>query len=137
MSTVGFEFVEHTADWAIRLRGRDLTELLANAAHGMNSLLLSDARAIPGDQERQIELEAFDAESLLVEWLTELAYWAESELLLFREFILSEVSDTHLKATLKGGNVVDLEKHVKAVTYHNLSITQTDHGLEATVVFDV
>lgn len=137
MSITGFEFVEHTADWAIRLRGRDLTELLANAAHGMNSLLLSDARAIPGDQERQIELEAFDAESLLVEWLTELAYWAESELLLFREFILSEVSDTHLKATLKGGNVVDLEKHVKAVTYHNLSITQTDHGLEATVVFDV
>ena len=137
MSTTGFEFVEHTADWAIRLRGRDLTELLANAAHGMNSLLLSDVRAIPGDQERQVELEAFDAESLLVEWLTELAYWAESELLLFREFILSEVSDTHLKATLKGGNVVDLEKHVKAVTYHNLSITQTDHGLEATVVFDV
>ena len=132
-----FEEVEHTADWALRVRGRDLRQLLMNAARGMSHLLVPNPEAIPADVERQIELEAFDAESLLVEWLSELAYWAEAEMLVFREFDLSQVTPTHLRATVRGGHAPDLQKHIKAVTYHNLEITETASGLEATVVFDV
>jgi SHS2 domain-containing protein len=47
------------------------------------------------------------------------------------------VSPTHLKATIRGTQVTQLEKHIKAVTYHNLQIVQTEKGLTATVVFDV
>jgi SHS2 domain-containing protein len=60
---VDFEEVEHTADWALRVRGHDLRELLMNAARGMSRLLISDLTAIPTDVERHFELEAFDAES--------------------------------------------------------------------------
>lgn len=134
---LGFEEVEHTADWALRVRGRDLRELLANAAFGMNHLLVSDLTSITADVERHIELEAFDAESLLVEWLSELAYWAEAEMLIFREFDLDQVTPTFLKTTIRGGRAPDLQKHIKAVTYHNLEIIETNKGLEATVVFDV
>jgi SHS2 domain-containing protein len=42
-----------------------------------------------------------------------------------------------VRATLFGGKVSKLQKHIKAVTYHNLKIIETDKGLEATVVFDV
>jgi SHS2 domain-containing protein len=132
-----FEEVEHTADWALRVRGHDLRELLMNAARGMSRLLISDLTAIPTDVERRFELEAFDAESLLVEWLSELAYWAEAEMLVFGEFDLSQVAPTYLQAVVRGGRVPDLQKHIKAVTYHNLEIVETDHGLEVTVVFDV
>jgi SHS2 domain-containing protein len=38
---------------------------------------------------------------------------------------------------VRGGHVPDLQKHIKAVTYHNLEIVETDQGVEATVVFDV
>jgi len=38
---------------------------------------------------------------------------------------------------LHGGHVHQLQKHIKAVTYHNLEIVKTDKGLKATVVFDV
>jgi SHS2 domain-containing protein len=134
---VDFEEVEHTADWALRVRGHDLRELLMNAARGMSCLLISDLTAVPTDVERRFELEAFDAESLLVEWLSELAYWAEAEMLVFGEFDLPQVAPTHLQAVVRGGRVSDLQKHIKAVTYHNLEIVETDHGLEATVVFDV
>ena len=134
---VDFEEVEHTADWALRVHGHDLRELLVNAARGMSSLLISDLAAVPTDIERHLELEAFDAESLLVEWLSELAYWAESEMLVFREFDLSYVTPTHLQAVVRGGRVPTLQKSIKAVTYHNLEIIQTDKGLEVTVVFDV
>jgi len=132
-----FEEVEHTADWALRVRGADLRELLAHAARGMSSLLVSDLETVPADVQRQVELDALDAETLLVEWLGELAYWAESELLVFREYDLAEVSPTHLRATLRGGRVPGLQKHIKAVTYHNLKIVTTEDGLETVIVFDV
>ena len=132
-----FEEVEHTADWALRVRGADLRELLSHAARGMSSLLVSDLETVPADVQRQVELDAFDTESLLVEWLGELAYWAESELLVFREYDLTEVSPTHLRATLHGGRVPGLQKHIKAVTYHNLKIVTTVNGLETIIVFDV
>ena len=136
-SFFGFEEVEHTADWALRVRGRDFRELLVNAARGMSHLLVSDPSATPTDVERRFELDAFDDESLLVEWLSELAYWAEAEMLVFREFDLSQVTPDHLEAVVRGGPVPSLQKHIKAVTYQNLEIVETEDGREATVVFDV
>ena len=132
-----FEEVEHTADWALRIRGRDLGELLVNAARGMSNLLVSDPAQIPTDVEERFEIEAGDAESLLVNWLSELAYRAEVEGVVFGEFNLSQVSPTYLQATVRGGLMSRLQKHIKAVTYHNLEIVEVDQGLLAEVVFDV
>jgi SHS2 domain-containing protein len=132
-----FEEIEHTADWALRVRGHDLRELLVNAARGMSRLLVPDLTVISTDVERHFELDAFDAESLLVEWLSELAYWAEADMLVFREFDLRQVTPSHLEAIVRGGRAPNLQKQIKAVTYHNLEIITTDNGLETTVVFDV
>jgi SHS2 domain-containing protein len=132
-----FEEIEHTADWALRVRGHDLRELLVNAARGMSRLLVPDLTVISTDVERHFELDAFDAESLLVEWLSELAYWAEADMLVFREFDLRQVTPSHLEAIVRGGHAPNLQKQIKAVTYHNLEIITTDNGLETTVVFDV
>jgi SHS2 domain-containing protein len=133
----GFEEVEHTADWALRVRGRDLPELLVNAARGMSRLLVFDLDELPTDVERRFELDAMDAEGLLVEWLSELAYWAEAEMLVFREFEIARVAPGHMEALVRGGHASGLHKHIKAVTYHDLEIIRTKDGLEATVVFDV
>lgn len=132
-----FEIVDHTADWALRVVGRNLTELLENAAAGMNSLMVADLDAVPDSEERQIGLEAFDAESLLVEWLGELAYLAEMEQLVFPHIQLTVHGNTRLEAILRGGPAPELQKHIKAVTFHNLEIVQTTAGLEVTIVFDV
>ena len=72
-----------------------------------------------------------------MDWLSELAYWAETEQLVFKKFRISEVTATHLQAIVWGGELAALEKHIKAVTYHNLEIRKTRKGLEVTVVFDV
>jgi SHS2 domain-containing protein len=137
MPKVEFEEIEHTADWALRIRGQDLPELLVNAARGLSSLLVHQLAEIPIEVEKRFELEGYDAESLLVNWLSELAYWAEAEGVVFREFDLYHVTPTHLQAAVRGGHMSDLQKHIKAVTYHNLEIVEADDGLEATVVFDV
>ncbi len=136
MST-GFTEIEHTADYALRITGRDFAEMLVNAARGMVSLMVTDPAALPTEVEQSLELDALDAESLLVEWLNELAYWAEMEGLVFHRFELHRVTLTALQATVRGGHTPELQKHIKAVTFHNLQIIETDDGLETTVVFDV
>ena len=137
LQNIDFEEIEHTADWALRVSGRDLGELLVNAARGMVSLMISNPPATLVNVERNIEIESIDAESLLVDWLSELAYWAEAETLVFYQFDLQNVTPTSLRATVRGGHAPNLKKHIKAVTYHNLEIIETESGLEATVVFDV
>lgn len=133
-----FEEIEHTADVALRIRGRDLGELLCNAARGLNSLTRPEFRDHAADPvERHIDLEAPDAESLMVDWLSELAYLAEAESLAFTEFDLQQAAPERLKADVRGARAVRFQRHIKAVTYHNLAITRTAAGLEVTVVFDV
>jgi SHS2 domain-containing protein len=134
---VAFKEIEHTADRALMIYGSDLQELLINAAGGMNSLLVQEYNDFSLQEEKSVELDAIDSESLLVEWLSELAFWAETELLVFHKFDLHSVSPTHIKATVRGNRVAQLENHIKAVTYHNLEIIQTGAGLTVTVVFDV
>ncbi len=144
-----FEIIDHTADWAIRVWGKDLTDLFYQAAFGMNSLMIGQepspelgegyiASTSPASKvTRMLTLDAFDSETLLVDWLTELAYFAEMEQLVFPVMTLTNVTPTHLDAKIQGGPVTELAKHIKAVTYHNLEIIETDTGLEVTIVFDV
>ena len=134
---VDYEEVEHTADRAFKIYGSDIQALLVNAAGAMNSLLVRKNSECCLQEKKSVELDAIDSESLLVEWLNELAYWAETELLVFHKFDLHRVSPTHIKATIHGHRAARLENHIKAVTYHNLEIVQTAKGLTATVVFDV
>ena len=134
---IKFEEVEHTADNALRIRGFSMEELLRNAAHGMNSLMINDVAVIASQIQKYVVVEAMDAESVLVEWLAELAYWAETHMLIFNRFEIETLTPTRVQATLFGGKVSKLQKHIKAVTYHNLKIINTDKGLEATVIFDV
>ena len=136
-SAGGFEIVDHTADWALRIYGSDLASLLLNAALGMSTLLVSDLYSVPLEVERDLELDAFDAETLLVDWLSELAYAAEDEGLVFREFRLRNIGPNHLEAHIRGGRAPALEKHIKAVTYNDLVIQKTETGFAVTVVFDV
>ena len=131
-----FEEMEHTADRALRIYGRDLSELFTHAALGMNSLMLSGGGGRLS-VAKQIELEAIDAESLLVAWLSELAFWAETASLIFTQFEFFSISGTRLSARVRGDPVEALEKHVKAVTFHNIRIQSEEGGLTTTVVFDV
>jgi SHS2 domain-containing protein len=137
----GFEVVDHTADWSLRVFGPDLAALFAQAALGMAGLLLGeisgDLAAVEAEVERPFAFAEFDTESLLVEWLSELAYWAETERLIFTQFHFETINETSLQVTARGGHVTELQKHIKAVTFHNLAITPTPTGLETTIVFDV
>ena len=131
-----FEEVEHTADIAIRAWGRDLGALFANAAYGM-LCQLADPNEVALTVDEKIELQAYDAETLLVAWLGELLYLGERDGCVFTEFAMLEVTSHWLRAIARGGQAPQLRRHIKAVTFSELRIVRTDKGYETTIVFDV
>lgn len=131
----GFEELPHTADWAIRVWAPRLEDLLEQAARGMYTLSGIETGARLEETSRLV-IEATDMEGLLVDFLQELLYRAESRRLAYPQLAIS-ITDFRLEAEIKGGPIVAWKKEIKAVTYHNLEIRQTERGLETEIVFDV
>jgi len=135
-SQADFLEIDHTADWAIRVRGATLPELFASAATGMYSLV-ADLPTVEPTVERIIKVKGVDAEALLVNWLNELIYHTEMDGEVFCEFHVDSFDLTRLSATVRAGRGIELKKQIKAVTFHNLQIVSTVDGYEVTIVFDV
>ncbi len=137
MSETPFIELDHTADWALRVQAQDMEGLLRNAAEGMFQLMqLKRGDRLLG--ESQLAVEAHDREELLVNWLEELLFQIETRAVAF-EIPAIAISNDPLKvqAHLDEYPIDKLEKEIKAVTYHGLIVTETELGLDATVVFDV
>jgi SHS2 domain-containing protein len=132
-----FEEIEHTADVALRVQGKDLKELLKNAALGMAHLICEEDFLSDDCGEQHVEISDEDAEGLLVEWLSELVFLVETKSFIFQRAEIQDLSETYFKAKVYGKIARELKVHIKAVTYHNLKIVETEYGLEATVVFDI
>lgn len=131
----GFREIEHTADWELEVWGTDLPALFRQAALGMYSLLgvgLAD-----GPRERRdLQLEASDSESLLVEFLGELLFLVETQGVGF-DRIEIHMDGQRLQATLEGAAIATQRKEIKAVTFHRLVVRETVDGFSTRVVFDV
>lgn len=136
MHTPVYEELDHTADWALRVRGRDLADLLRNAALGM--LRLSGAVPAAGPRSRrELQLQSLDRESLLVDFLQELLLGQEMRQVTWADVEIHAATETGLRATLTEAPLHSLSKPIKAVTYNELQIEEGPPGLVATLVFDV
>lgn len=132
-----FEEIPHTADWSFRAWGKDVRELFENAAYALFALEGARARADALPTARAVHVTALDYESLLVNWLTELLWLQEVHRETYQRFDITTLTPTELRAQVWGLPSAQLDKSIKAVTYHNLSIQQTADGWEAVVVVDV
>ena len=131
----GFREHEHTADWELEVWAPNLPGLFEQAARGMYALsgivLNSDPRRV-----RQLRLTAVDLESLLVGFLQELLFLEETVGFGYEQFDI-QIHDLDLSALLTGAPVLAISKEIKAVTFHNIKIRESEHGLEVRIVFDV
>jgi len=131
----GYREIEHTADWELEVWAPDLRGLLEQAARGMYALSGTRWESSPLER-RELDLHADDAESLLVLFLGELLHFIEQDNLAFAEFQL-ELHGYTLHAQLLGAQIENIDKEIKAVTYHNLAVRQSENGLIVNIVFDV
>lgn len=131
-----YQEIDHTADWALRVWAASLEALFTDAALGMYALMGAESSNADLVQYT-ITVQGMDAEAVLVVWLQELLYYTEAENVVFERFNVLELKVTELRAEAWGRPVAHLLKIIKAVTYHNLVIQQTETGYETTLVFDV
>jgi SHS2 domain-containing protein len=135
-----FRILEHTADIGFEAFGATRQDVFANAGRALTHLMV-DLEAITPREGKPLRAEASDMPSLLVNWLSEILYLFDAEGWLFRDFQFSALTKQSLMAMARGERF-DRRKHqvkllVKAVTYHQLDLTETAEGWRAQVYVDI
>lgn len=133
-----FEEVPHTADWAIRVRGKTQAELFTNAAVAMS--VLQGAADVDGPTVMTaVAVEGIDRETLLVNWLNRLLWEAETQQLTPYSFWIETIGDDRLTALVVGRRGRSEMAHIKAVTFSGLEVVPPVYEgdvWQAQVVFD-
>ncbi len=129
--------LEHTAEAKVRLRAPSFGELAAEAGRALARIQLGHAPTPPTGAWRTIEVHATDREALLVDWLNELIFLAETERWVPAEFQVVGDTGAMLRVLARGVSVEEAPARAKAATFSGLAIRPIRDGLEADVVFDV
>ncbi len=131
-----YQELAHTAEVGLRVRAATSAALFACAAQGLFALIGAE----PGDHSvrRIVTVKSFDAESLLVDWLSELLYLYETTGEAYDRVAITTWAPTHLMAEVEGGLPAQPPlRSLKAITYHGLRLIEESDGWLADVYFDI
>lgn len=135
-----YEFISHTADIGIRVKGKTLAELFQNAAFALFDIM-TDIKHVHPVFEEHLEISADDLIELMNYWLSGLLREYTINNRLLSSFEIKSIDDKKLTALIKGEEYNqskhNIKKEIKAVTFHNLYVKQTDKGWESEIIFDV
>jgi SHS2 domain-containing protein len=135
-----YTLLDHTADLRIRVSGADPVDLFKNAGLALFDQITKPDRLEPREVI-EVAVTGIDPADLMVNYLRELLYlWTGKEKLVKRIEIV-RISDTAVSARVSTDRYQP-ERHeilheIKAVTYHQIEVSRTMDGWQATVVFDV
>lgn len=146
-----YELIDHTADLGILVSGNDMNQLFANAANALSEIL-TDTSKVDGVVRKEISVDGYDLEQLMINWLHEVLYYYEVDSFLFQRFDVREIvvpilekSSPRSPYTIRAlcfGETFDIEKHiilteVKAVTHHQIEIKEDGGKWQARIIFDL
>jgi len=135
-----YEIIEHTADIGIRVYAPDIAGLFKNAGLAISQL---SAEKINHQEKQQkkisISLEADNLEELFLDWLNELISLSAAKGLIFEDFAINKISETHIEAAVAAADIKSykVNTEIKAATYHELKVQQINGSWQAEVIFDV
>ncbi len=132
--------IDHTADMGITVTGTDLEDLFRKAAQSIIQIMLRNSR-IKGNESLRISLDGEDLADLMVRWLGEILYLFDAEQKIVSGIRMLKVNSTHLEATVDVAafrpDQNEIVNEIKAVTYHQIEVTQKPEGWSARVIFDL
>jgi len=135
MVSSGYKELEHTADIALRAWGEDFFALLRQSAKGMYELMGVDF-SLNNPKEVEFAIEENDRDIQLVDFLNEILYLVEEDEAVYKSFTFTK--DTQgILVQASGYKAKSIQRNIKAVTFHNLAVEETDLGLEVSITFDV
>jgi SHS2 domain-containing protein len=128
-----YEWREHTAEIELLVRAATPEQVVREAAAAFGRLVELDSHGAPG--QRRVAVEGHDYASMLVGFLEELIYLADTDCFVPDDSTI-EFAAGRLNAQLEG-RVTEIQPLVKAATYHELEFRETDGAWQARVVLDV
>ena len=140
MNAAGYRLIDHTADFGIKIFGRDAIDLYRNAALALADLLVRGSTDRPSSR-RDLRIQGADPADLMVNWLRELLYLWNGYQRITVDVDIRELYDHHLNALVTLSDFDPQQHHIlheiKAVTYHQVAVEQGERGWWARVIFDV
>ena len=141
--TLGFKYLDHATDAIIEAYGSSLDEAFENSAKGLINTMI-DLKQISPDQEYEIVAKGYDVKSLLYDWLEKVMLGILIDNIALSDFKV-KISERNSNYYLKGiakGETLDLKKHhykveIKAVTYHEMEIKQTENIITTRFLLDL
>jgi SHS2 domain-containing protein len=132
----GFIEIDHTADIALRVWATSLSDLFKLSVDGMNRLIEFTVYESDHSQREEFCIEGIDLEALLVSLLNECNYKIQLDHVGSK---IAEISVENEKITgmFFHQKIESFDMEIKAVTYHNLKIRQSEMGYVVDIVFDV
>lgn len=135
-----YELLDHTADFGIHVFGDTATSLFQNAAMALMDQLVETVDLL-AREEKQMVIQGNDWPDLMVNWLREILYlWVGKELFVQSiqiESIAEKCLTAHLWVDPFSAERHKLISEIKAVTYHQVQVFETDNQWEAKVIFDI
>jgi SHS2 domain-containing protein len=134
-----YELIDHTADFGIRVFGKDPADLFRNGALALTDLI-TDASRVKGTQTCHLQVAANDWQELMVTWLGELLYlWAGKEMLI-QDVAIQSICENEIDALVRVEAYSPkrhvLKNEIKAVTYHQIQVFDSGTQWQAQVIFD-
>jgi len=135
-----FEIIEHTADFGVIGKGRTMAEAFENAAFGMFSIV-ADLDKYQPTKQQSITVVGTDDVALLERFLSSLLVIFDGDLLLPLDFEITEISMGRLTCWISTRPIADdvewFGPTVKAVTFHQMAVTNKGEQWTAKAIFDV
>ena len=131
-----YKILEHISDLKIRAFGKNKKELFLNVMIGM----FEGAKYEKEEEEikREIKVSSKDLSSLLVDFLSEILYFCETNREVYHNIKFKKMTDKNIEGILIGKKLKRMGVQIKGVTYHNLDISQRKDGIwQAIILFDI
>ncbi len=135
-----YTVLDHTADLGILVQGSNIQDLFRKAALAMTQIMVS-GNSVEKRNSLRLTLEGEDPEELMVHWLGEILYLFHGEKEVVVQIEINSISTLHLNATL-ATVPYNRDRHeilceIKAVTFHQIEVTEKKGHWEAKVIFDL
>lgn len=134
-------FYPHTADVRLKVTGDTWVDVFRLALEAMAELMKENFCRTNRDdfiREVRLELKSIDGTSLLVDFLSEVLTLSHISKTIYCEVIFETLTETEIKASIRGKSTNQFDRDLKAVTYHEAELKINEKGQwESILVFDI
>ena len=138
-----YTFIDHTADVLFVAKAPTYPELFAQCGLALEETQV-DIKLIEQKEQKEIKGENAKIDLLLFDFLDDLLFYKDSELLIFSKFDIKieEKEGVYHLDCLAYGDKLSHQKHdpkvdVKAITMHMFEVKKIEDGYQAQVLVDI